>query len=147
MASKNKIRPEKTLKLEESGIELKMSYLMLNDILRYVGAMEDAVTQIMSNQDTRDLIVRRLLTDNDKPIENMEDLIPMNEVEIDFFDVEDILAWTMEHITYFFMRTAEKIQAATQKYPEVAQRMKSLDHSENGSKPSQTKTKSAGPTE
>lgn len=147
MASKNKVRPEKTLTLEESGTELTMSYLMLNDILRYVGGPEEAITQIMSNQDTRDLIVRRLLTNNDKPIESMEDLIPMNEVEIDFFEVEDILAWTMEHITYFFMRTAEKIQAAAQKYPEVAQRMKSSDPSENGSKPSQTKTKSAGPTE
>ena len=61
-------RPEKTLKLED-GTELKMSYLMLNDILRYVGTPEEALPRILADQDTRDLIVRRLLTDNDKPID------------------------------------------------------------------------------
>ncbi len=139
-------RPEKTLKLED-GTELKMSYLMLNDILRYVGTPEEALPRILSDQDTRDLIVRRLLTDNDKPIEDMKDLIPVADLEIDFFDVEDILAWTMEHVTYFFMKTAEKMKAAVAKYPDMEKMMKSFDPSESGSNPSPTTTKSAGPTE
>lgn len=147
MASKNKPqRPEKTLTLE-NGTELKMTYLMMNDIMRYVGGPDEAMMAITQNQDTRDLIVRRLLTDNNKPIEKMEELIAIEDVEIDFFEVDDILAWTMEHITYFFMRTAEKISAAVGKYPEMQKRMTSSDPSETGSKPSPKKTKSAGPTE
>lgn len=145
MANKPK-RPEKILKLDD-GTELTMTYLMMNDILRYVGGPEEAMLSIMNNQETRDLIVRRLLTKNGKAIEKMEDLIPLDEVEIDFFDVEDILAWTLEHVTYFFMKTAEKMQGAVAKYPEVAARMTSSDPSETGSTASQTTSKSAGPTE
>ncbi len=118
----NPPRPEKAMTLG-SGETLTMTYVVFNDILRYVGSVEDAMSSIMTNQDVRDLIVRRLLTDNKKPVEDLEALIKLEDVEIDIFELDDILSWTMEHVTYFFMRTASKMQASMTKYPELAERL------------------------
>lgn len=129
-------RPDKELVLEESGITLKMTYVVFNDILRYVGSIEDAMLSIMSNQDVRDLIIRRLLTDHKKPVEDITDLIPMNEVEVDIFELDDILSWTMEHIAYFFTRTATKMEESVSRVPGLKEKMKtSSDLSESGSTP------------
>ena len=148
MANENRTRPDKELVLEDSGMTFKMTYVVMNDILRYVGGPDEAVTAILTSQDTRDLILRRLLTDNKKPIEKLEELIPVEDVELDIFEIDDALAWVMEHVTYFFMKTADKVMKAVGRYPEIAQKMTtSSDPSETGSKPSQTQTKSAGPTE
>jgi hypothetical protein len=132
-------RPDKELVLKESGITLRMSYVVFNDILRYVGSAEEAMTQIMINQDIRDLIIRRLLTDHKKPVNDIKDLIPIEEVEIDIFELDDVLAWTMEHVTYFFMRTATKMYDSVSKFPEVAEKMKtSSNRFKTGSEVSQT---------
>lgn len=148
MAKLNKPnRPEKSLTLED-GTELKMTYLMINDILRYVGGPDEAMEQILMNQSTRDLVIRRLLTQNGKSITVLEDLIPLEEVEIDIFEMDEILSWTLEHVSYFFMKTAGRIQAVVEKYPEMTGEKKtSSSPSETGSTPSPTTTKSAGPTE
>ena len=148
----NKERPEKELVLEESGKTLKMTYLMMNDILRYVGSPDEAMSLLLTSQDTRDLVIRRLLTDTDKPIEDLKDLMPVSEVNeiVDIFEIDDIIAWTMEHVTYFFMRTADKLSKAALKFPELQVKIPttpSSDPSKTGSEVSQTPTKSAGPTE
>ena len=142
-------RPDKSLRLEESNLEFKMTYLMLNDILRFTGGPDEAMASILTNQDTRDLIIRRLMTDAKKPIKSHKDLIPIEDVDIDIYEIDDALAWVMEHITYFFMRTVEKVQKAVGKFPELAEKMKteSSGPSKIGSMDSQTPTKSAGPTE
>lgn len=116
-------RPAKELTLPESGTVLTMTYAVFNDILRFVGGIEEAMVSVMTNQETRDLIVRRMLTDNTKSIQNIDELIPSSEVKADIFEVEDILAWVMEHVTYFFMRTATKMQTAVGKYPEMLAKM------------------------
>ena len=148
MATKQTVsRPDKELVLE-SGATLKMTYVVFNDILRYIGGIEEAMTSIMTNQDVRDLIIRRLLTDTKKPVEDLKDLISAEDVEIDIFELDDILAWTMDHVTYFFTNTASKMYQRVNRYPEMADKMmKSSDPLEIGSKVSQTQTKSAGPTE
>lgn len=141
-------RPEKTLKLAESGTELTMNYVVFNDILRFVGGIDEAMISIMTNQEVRDLIIRRLMTDNKKPIQDIKDLISPEEMDVDIFEIEDMLTWVMEHVTYFFMRTATSMQVSVSKYPEMLAKMKmSSNPSENGSTPSATSTKSAGPTE
>jgi hypothetical protein len=143
------VRPDKEFKLV-SGKTLKMTYVVFNDILRFVGTIDEAFTSIMTNQDVRDLIIRRLLTDYNKPINDLENLIELEKVdeELDIFEMDDLLAWTMEHVTYFFMRTATKMHESASKFPEVAAKMKmSSDLSETGLTASQTQTKSAGPTE
>lgn len=141
-------RPDKELVLEESETTLTMSYVMMNDIMRLVGGPDEAMTSILTNQEIRDLIIRRLFTDSKTSIEEFKDLIPIEDTKMDIFEMDDVLSWVMEHITYFFMRTAEKVQAAVNKYPELAKKMKtSSDPSEIGSTPSPKLTKSAGPTE
>lgn len=148
MAKDNVKRPDKELKLPESGMTLTMTYVIFNDILRFVGGIEEAMTLVMTNQDTRDLIVRRLLTDTKKAIEDIGDLIPPEEVELDIFEIDDVLTWAMEHITYFFMKTATSMQAAVGNYPQMLEMMKTSSNlSETGSPASITTTKSAGPTE
>lgn len=140
-------RPEKSLKLEDSNMELTMTYVVFNDILRFVGTIDEAVISISTDQRVRNLIVRRLLTDNKKPINDDEDLIALEDVELDIFEIDDILAWVMEHVTYFFMKMADKIQVSVAKYPEMQEKMMSSDPSETGSTNSPTKNKSVGPTE
>jgi len=120
MAKTKPNRPEKQLELPETGRTLTMTYLMMNDILRYVGGPDEAMEQIMMNQSTRDVIIRRLFTDNNKPIEKLEDLDPIEDINIDIFEMDDVLSWTLEHVAYFFMKTAEKIQAVVAKYPEIS---------------------------
>ena len=138
MATENKTRPDKQIRLEESDLTFTMTYVVMNDILRFVGTIDQAMASIMTDQDTRNLIIRRLMTDNKKPIEKDEDLIPMSEVEIDIFDLDDVFAWVLDHVTYFFMRMASKVSASTEKYPELKQTMTSSDLSGTGSNPSQT---------
>lgn len=127
-------RPEKSLTLQDGKI-LTMTYVVFNDILRYVGSVEEAMASLMTNQDVRDLVVRRLLTDNKKPVEDLKDLIPLEDVDIDIFELDDILSWTMEHVTYFFMRTASKMQASVTKFPEMFEKLTKMssDPSTNGS--------------
>lgn len=143
-----KTRPDKSITLEESGLTLTMTYVVMNDVLRFVGSIEEALTSVMTNQEVRDLIIRRLLTNNKKPIDNLDDLIKLEDVEVDIFELDDLLAWVMDHVTYFFMRMADKISKSAEKYPEVMEQMKmSSDPSETGLKASPTSNKSAGPTE
>lgn len=129
-------RPSKTLTLE-SGVELKMSYLVFNDVLRFVGTVEEAMTGMLMSQDTRDLVLRRMLTDSDRPVEDVKDLIKVEDLEVDIFEIDEILGWVMEHVTYFFMKTAERLQAGTAKFPELAKKMSS-NRSETGTTPSTT---------
>jgi hypothetical protein len=141
-------RPEKTLTLPESDITLTMTYVVFNDILRFVGSIEQAMDSVMTNQEVRDLIIRRMLTDNKKAIQDIKDLVSLEEVEVDIFELDDILAWVMEHVTYFFMKTATRMQASVAKYPAMLEKMTtSSSPSETGSTLSETPTKSAGPTE
>ncbi len=133
MANSPPDRPDKELILKDSGMTIKMTYVVFNDILRYVGSIEDAMTSVMTNQDIRDLIIRRLLTDNKKPVEDLKDLIPLEDVEVDIFELDDMLAWTLEHVTYFFMKTASKMQASMTRFPEMVEKMKtSSSPSETG---------------
>lgn len=127
-------RPDKTLKLPESGLEITMTYMVFNDILRFVGTLEEAMQSLLVNQETRDLVLRRLLTKSEKPVEDVKDLIPVEEMNIDIFEMNDALGWTMEHIAYFFMKTATTMQDRVAKFPEFARKtMTSSDPSPSGS--------------
>lgn len=126
-------RPEKALVLEDSGKTLTMTYVVFNDILRYVGGIEEAMTSLLTNQDVRDLIIRRLLTDNKKPVEDLKDMVALEDVDIDIFEMDEILGWTMDHITYFFMKTAERMEATVSRYPDLTKKKMSSALSETGS--------------
>lgn len=130
-------RPDKSIKIESlDNKEIKMSYTLFNDLLRFVGTMDEAMSSILTSQDTRDLVLRRVLTDSDKPVEDVKDLIPVEDIEIDVFEIEDILGWVMDHVTYFFMKTAVRLKTGAEKFPEVAKAIKtSSSPSETGTQP------------
>ena len=139
MAKDNVDRPDKELQLESLEEPLVMTYVVFNDVLRFVGSVDQAMDAIMHSQDTRDLVLRRVLSDAKKPVEEVEDLIPVEEVGIDIFEVDEVLAWVMEHVTYFFMNQASKMQQRMERFPEMAkQMMTSSDPSSNGSTDSTT---------
>lgn len=119
-------RPDKSYKLE-SGEELVMTYVIFNDIVRFVGSVDVAVQSIMTSQDTRDVVLRRLLSSSKKQIEDEKDLLPIEEVDgkVDFFEIDDLLAWTMEHITYFFMSQASSMQQRMERFPGMMKTMSS----------------------
>lgn len=148
MASNDAARPSKDIVLKDSGVTLVMSYPIFNDILRFVGGMEDAIVSLMTSQEVRDLVVRRLMTDPKKEIKDIDDLTPSHEVELDIFELEELLAWTMEHVVYFFMKNATGMKASAAKYPALMEKMMTSSNlSEVGSTASETPTKSVGPTE
>ena len=125
-------RPEESIKVTGLDEPIRMTYVIFNDILRFVGTPDEAIASIMTNQDTRDLILRRLLSDCKTPIQEVEQLIPVSDMNIDIYEIDDVLAWVMEHVTYFFMSQAEKLQKRLAKYPEQAKAMMSSGRSESG---------------
>ncbi len=125
-------RPEEEIKVTGREEPIRMTYVIFNDILRFVGTPDEAIASIMTSQDTRDLILRRLLSNYKKPIEDSKDLIPVEEMGISIYEIDDVLAWVIEHVTYFFMSQAEKLQKRMKKYPEQAKKMMSSDRSETG---------------
>ena len=128
MAQSKPERPDKELQLQSLEKPIVMTYVVFNDILRFVGTVDEALNSVMMSQDTRDLIVRRLLSDAKKPITEVDDLIPvekLDEMGLDFFEIDDILAWTMEHVTYFFMSQGYKLQQRMARFPEMAEKMSS----------------------
>jgi len=139
-------RPSATIEVESLDDPIVMNYVVFNDILRFVGGIEEAFASIMNSQETTDLIIRRLLTDNKKPIDSLEDLIGSEEVTLDIFDIDEVLAWVMEHVTYFFIAKADKVGKAMKKFPGMKEKMSS-SLSESGTKDSTESKESVGPTE
>lgn len=133
MASKPE-RPSKSYKLE-NGEEVVMTYTIFNDIVRFVGSVDVAVQSILTSQDTRDVVLRRLLSDSKKQITDEKELLPVEEVDekVDFFEIDDLLAWVMEHVTYFFMSQASSMQQRMERFPEMMKMMTSSNLSGNGS--------------
>ena len=116
-------RPEATLKLEESGVEFKMTYLMLNDILGLVGGPGEAAQALLTDQFTRDFVIRRLSTPADDSVKEEEDLVKTGDVKIEIYEIEEVIGWVIEHVTYFFMRTGKKVQEKTQHLSDDLEKM------------------------
>ncbi len=135
MAQSKPERPDKSLKVDSLEEPIVMTYVVFNDILRFTGTVDEALNSVMTSQETRDLILRRLLSDAKKPIRDIDELVPVehvDEIGLDFFEIQDILGWTMEHITYFFMSQGLQMQQRMARFPEMLEKMSSSP-SENGS--------------
>lgn len=125
-------RPAREIKVESLENPIVMNYLMMNDIMRFVGGVDEAVSSILTSQETRDIILRRLLTETNSPVDSTEELIPVNEVQIDIFDIDIVLSWVVEHISYFFTRTSTGFAEVMAKNPLMATKIPS-NLSPNGS--------------
>lgn len=146
MANSKPTRPTKDLKVESLDEPLVMTYVIFNDILRFVGSVDEAMTLMLTSQDTRDIVLRRMLSGSEKSIDNTEELVSVADMNIDIFEIDEVLGWVMEHIAYFFMQTANQMQSRMARFPEEAQKMSSSP-SQTGTTDSTQSSKSAGPTE
>lgn len=115
-------RPDAKIKLDSYDQEIVMNYLLMTDILKFLGSPEEATTLILTSADMRDVVVRRIFTDTEDTVEKEEDLIPSGKVPIDFYDVEALLAWVLEHVTYFFMKMSLSVQEKTKGLTQVLEK-------------------------
>jgi hypothetical protein len=116
MAS-NHVIPEKTL-TTEAGEVLTMSYGMFTDIMRIMGDSEDAVGLLMTDNNVRDQVVRRLFTKTRKAIQSLDDLIDSFEIDVNPLEQSNIVAWVADHVMHFTVSTAEQTRPVVVKYQE-----------------------------
>jgi hypothetical protein len=108
--------PSPTFEVKSSGKELKMSYGMYNDIMRLIGNPEDATQLLVRDAMTRDLVIRRLFTDNNKSVEKTEELIDSYEIDIQPSELDGVVAWVADHVAYFLFSTGRMMEPVIQKY-------------------------------
>lgn len=143
-------RPEATYELD-NGTKIIMSYVKLNDALRFLGGPDEAIQALLTNSNVRDMTLRLMIADHTRSFDAEEDLPTSADVgeKIGIFEMDDLLAWVLEHVTYFFMKQALSVQKRLSKYSTMLEgtNLKDLNLAPLGSKNLEMKTKSAGPTE
>lgn len=147
MDTTNLLLPEAKLTLAD-GKELHMTYGMFNDIMRIVGTNSDVSYVLINEPTTRDLVMRRLFTDNKKAVTDEKELIDSHEIEVSTIDVSRILAWVADHACHFLISTGQELKTTMEKYQnllpkdeEKEEENQSSPPSKNGSKSSPTQSK------
>lgn len=123
MAS-NHVIPEKSL-TTEAGEVLTMTYGMFTDIMRIMGDSEDAVSILMSDNNVRDQVVRRLFTKTQKAIQSIDDLVDSFEIDVNPLEQSNIVAWVADHVMHFTVSTAEQTRPVVVKYQERLEKVSS----------------------
>jgi hypothetical protein len=137
MASpKSESLPSPTFTVPSSGHELRMSYGMFNDIMRLVGNPQDAMQLLITDSVTRDLVIRRLFTDNKKSIDKVEELTDSFEIEVLPSEIDGIVGWVADHCAHFLLSTGRAMMNVETKYKSQMDEVKekaSLNQSSSGS--------------
>jgi hypothetical protein len=115
MANSQSYIPEKEYTTSDGKVHL-MSYGMFSDIMRILGKEEDTLTLLISNPNSRDLVVRRLYTEAKKAVENADELINAFEIPLSPIELDGLIAWVADHAMHFTMSTAEKTRPVVEKY-------------------------------
>lgn len=136
-------KPDDHLTITHNGAErvLFMSYLRKNSILRFV----DNPTQIMwmaSEPDLIENVTKIMLSPKAGPGGMFEHELTEEEISED--DVQKIMSWVQDHLTYFFMQRFQQMAEKGHALEPVAKGLQSLS---NGSVGSNSETPSAGPSE
>lgn len=133
---KSESLPSPTYTIPSNGTELRMSYGMFNDIMRLIGNPQDATDMLITDAVTRDLVIRRLFTDNNKAISNVDDLIDAYSINILPTELDGILGWVADHCAHFLLSTGSAMMAMSEKYKDQLDEAKekvSLSQSKSGS--------------
>lgn len=120
-----------------------MSYGMFSDIMRLVGSTQDVASLLITDSSTRDLVIRRLYTDNNRAIDKIEELIDSFEIDILPTELDGVMAWVADHAAHFLLSTGRKMQEVAEKYQSDEDKRKeekeaSLSQSNSGSENSTT---------
>lgn len=86
---------------------LKMSYGLELDIRRVLPDPQTAMQLLLSDPFTQDYVLRRCLTDKQMMIIDLDDLIPMEEVNLDEDTRDKLLMWAAQHAMYFFAKRTQ----------------------------------------
>lgn len=108
--------PSPTYTTPSSGHELKMSYGMFSDINRIVGDIENSSALLMSDAMTRDLVIRRLFTNNNKAVTEFDELTGSFDIDISPAEIDGILGWVVDHLAYFLVSTGRAMTSLMEKY-------------------------------
>ena len=108
--------PSPTYKVPSTEHELRMSYGMFSDIMRLIGSTDDVGILLVSDSTTRDLVLRRLFTDNKKAVEKTEELVDSFEIDILPTELDGILAWVADHATHFLLSTGRALTEVIKGY-------------------------------
>lgn len=100
-----------TVKLEDGGEkEIKMTYGLFNDLQRVTPQPEHIVTTVLEDPWVRDYLIRRVLTDSKKMIDDETKLIKVEDTGIeDPAELARLLEWVTGHLLYFFATSAGNI--------------------------------------
>lgn len=132
-----------TVKRDAGDFEVKMSYGLEMDLRRVMPDPSNAITLSMMDTDTQDYIIRRCLTEKRKSITNIDELIPVEEVDIDTEEGDKLILWALEHQLYFFAKRARgMLDLAARQQTKVPPHL-----SNSGSETSPSTTQSAGPSD
>lgn len=113
---KSESLPNPTYKIPSNERELRMSYGMFNDIMRLIGNPQDATQLLITDSVTRDLVIRRLFTENNKSIDKVEDLIDSFEIDILPTEIDGICGWVADHCAHFLLSTGKAMLNLETKY-------------------------------
>lgn len=106
------------VKLGDTSRTLVMSYAMLTELLRFVGGFDpNSVGLLVTDLVARDLVIRRLFTDLQRPIHDEAELISAFDLDIEPEAVDSILQWVLGHLTHFFLRSLELVKEVGKDLP------------------------------
>ena len=136
-------RPEPRLKITFKGEPrvLFMSYLRQNSCLRVLGEPEN-LQAVLVDPNISEMVLQVMLAEKAGAGKMFE--TALNEDDLEYEDVDRILEWVMEHLTYFFMRRFQMLGEQTKNLGPTVTRLQS---SLNGSELSSSSEASAGPSE
>lgn len=135
-------RPPLTITLGEKTY--KMTYGLQMDIHRLVPDPTQVISLMTTDPYLRDYIIRRVLTDSPKMIQDDDDLIPAEEVDLSSDEIVEILDWVGGHVLSFFLQSAQAAANLGRKYQD---QLGQLMPTSGGSEASPSPTPSAGPSE
>lgn len=135
-------RPNPRLEITFQGAPrvLFMSYLRQNSCLRVLGDPEN-LQAILVDPNISEMVLQVMLAKNAGAGEMFD--TKLNEEDLEYEEVDRILKWVMEHLTYFFMTRFQMLGDQTKQLGPMVTRLQS---SLIGSELSSSSEASAGPS-
>jgi hypothetical protein len=136
--------PEKLkVTVNDSSVELFMSYGLLNRLAKIGGSAED-LSAIYVTPDMQERIIIECLCTKMKPHDKEKDEVEIDDFELTPDEAQKIVDWAGAHIVDFFLRAFNKATSANQRMEPM---LNALMSSSGGSETSTSTTPSAGHSE
>ena len=104
-----------TVTVDDKEKELFMSFGLLNELATELGDPA-RVAAIPIDSELREFTLMAILADRKKSGKILKAVEDYDDIDISIEDAEKILDWAMEHTLGFFVRSLQKVTAATKKH-------------------------------